>query len=176
MKTTYDSPITITHVLTLVRALRYGLAMKQKPWELCDTVIGEIRNMLEADQPAPTETGPVCDDPYDQCLVAGCIYIRDHKGKCFQPGDVVPAKAETAPQGAPRPGATTIMFDGSEVMGTPVRAPQGAPRRILGGKGGQTVGLEPHWRGCPCSECDETRFGSEDKNPGQPSKGSPDAR
>lgn len=35
----------------------------------------------------------------------------------------------------------------------PEQAPQGARRRVLGGKGGQTVGLEPHWIGCPCREC-----------------------
>jgi hypothetical protein len=32
---------------------------------------------------------------------------------------------DRADQSAPEPGATTLMFDGSEVMGTPVR---GAPR------------------------------------------------
>lgn len=60
MKVTFDTPITILHVLTFARVLRYGFVMKRKPYQLCDDIIGEIRNMLDAptaDQPAATETG-----------------------------------------------------------------------------------------------------------------------
>lgn len=71
MRTRLDSPITIQHVLTLVRAVRYGLVMKHKSWQLCDGIIGEIGNMLEADQPATPETEEGCDrceaGPWDPC-------------------------------------------------------------------------------------------------------------
>lgn len=71
-----------------------------------------------ADQPAATETGPTCSCRHmpfgtttcDDCQHSlGCAVHMAHR------------KAEQAPRGA-----TTVMFDGSEVMGTPVRAPQGA--------------------------------------------------
>lgn len=47
----------------------------------------EARAERDRGNPAPLEPLGV---PLEGCPTVGCIYRRDHSGKCFEPGDVVP--------------------------------------------------------------------------------------